>query len=115
MHNAQLNIPLSPVDSSPNLEEHLGGCVLLSDNSQLSICLPLSKSVMARKLVLDALDERCVEIEEENDDLYVVSRALYNAQCIMHNAQLLNNSQFSILNSQIDLHASGTALRFLTA
>ena len=115
MHNAQLNIPLSPVDSSPNLEEHLGGCVLLSDNSQLSICLPLSKSVRARELVLDALNGRVVEVEEENDDLYVLSRALYNAQCIMHNAQLLNNSQFSILNSQIDLHASGTALRFLTA
>ena len=26
-----------------------------------------------------------------------------------------NNSQFSIFNSQIDLHHSGTALRFLTA
>ena len=84
-------------------------------NSQLSIRLPLSKSVMARELVLDALNGRCVEIEEENDDLYVLSRALHNAQCIMHNAQLLNNSQFSIFNSQIDLHHSGTALRFLTA
>ena len=84
-------------------------------NSQLSIRLPLSKSVMARELVLDALNGRCVEIEEENDDLLVLSRALHNAQCIMHNAQLLNNSQFSIFNSQIDLHHSGTALRFLTA
>ena len=84
-------------------------------NSQLSIRLPLSKSVMARELVLDALNGRCVEIEEENDDLYVLSRALHNAQCIMHSAQLLNNSQFSIFNSQIDLHHSGTALRFLTA
>ena len=88
---------------------------VVGHNSQLSIRLPLSKSVMARELVLDALNGRCVEIEEENDDLYVLSRALYNAQCIMHNAQLLNNSQFSIFNSKIDLHHSGTALRFLTA
>ncbi len=88
---------------------------VVGHNSQLSIRLPLSKSVRARELVLDALNGREVEMDEENDDLLVLSRALHNAQCIMHNAQLLNNSQFSIFNSQIDLHHSGTALRFLTA
>ena len=88
---------------------------VVGHNSQLSIRLPLSKSVRARELVLDALNGREVEMDEENDDLLVLWRALHNAQCIMHNAQLLNNSQFSIFNSQIDLHHSGTALRFLTA
>ena len=94
-------------------------------NSQLSIRLPLSKSVMARELVLDALNGRCVEIEEENDDLYVLSRALHNAQSketrdtrhetrdIVSQYLLCEtlNSQLSTLN----LNASGTALRFLTA
>ena len=137
--------------------------------------LPLSKSVRARELVLDALNGRCVEVEDDNDDIFVLSRALkqctmHNAQCtifaisennqacldcraeqksqpkevifaisennqacldcraeqksrpkgVMHNAQLSDQSdqsdvsdnfQLSILN----LNASGTALRFLTA
>ena len=47
--------------------------------------LPLSKSVRARELVLDALNGRCVEVEDDNDDIFVLSRAL--SQCTMHNAQ----------------------------
>ena len=47
--------------------------------------LPLSKSVRARELVLDALNGRCVEVEDDNDDIFVLSRALN--QCTMHNAQ----------------------------
>ena len=102
------------------------------ENCQFSIVLPLSKSVRARELVLDALDGQCVEVDEENDDLFVLSRALHNAQLeetrdtryeirdtrnqqsTVDNRQLLEvtfNSQFSIFN----LEASGTALRFLTA
>ncbi|MBO5345479.1 MAG: hypothetical protein J6A44_01060 [Paludibacteraceae bacterium] len=42
--------------------------------------LPLSKSVRARELVLDALNGFEVEIEDDNDDIFVLSRALYNAQ-----------------------------------
>ena len=80
-------------------------------NSQLldkyRLSLPLSKSVRARELVLDALNNRCVEIDEENDDIFVLSRALYNAQL----SDVSDNSQLSTLN----LNASGTALRFLTA
>ena len=82
--------------------------------------LPLSKSVRARELVLDALSGFDVNIEEDNDDLFVLSRALYNSQFTIHNSQLSDksdwsdesdNSQFSILN----LKDSGTALRFMTA
>ncbi|MBO5729426.1 MAG: 3-phosphoshikimate 1-carboxyvinyltransferase [Paludibacteraceae bacterium] len=74
----------------------------------------------ARELVLDALEGRKIEIEEENDDIFVLSRALYNAQCIMHNAQLLDRSDQLDLSdgsqlSTFNLHASGTALRFMTA
>ena len=47
--------------------------------------LPLLKSVRARELVLDALNGRCVEVEDDNDDIFVLSRALN--QCTMHNAQ----------------------------
>ena len=75
------------------------------DEGRLSVCLPLSKSVRARELVLDALNGREVEIEDENDDIFVLSRAL--KQCTMHNAQC------TITN--LDLHHSGTALRFMTA
>ena len=74
---------------------------------QIMLDLPLSKSVRARELVLDALNNRCVEIDEENDDIFVLSRALYNAQL----SDQSDNSQLSTLN----LNASGTALRFLTA
>ena len=90
------------------------------ENYQFPIALPLSKSVMARELVLNALNGQCIGVDDENDDLFVLSRALHNAQCTMHNAQLSDlsdasdlsdNSQFSTLN----LNASGTALRFLTA
>ena len=76
-------------------------------NSQLSLCLPLSKSVRARELVLDALNGREIEIEDENDDIFVLSKALYNARLLNQS----DNSQLSTLN----LNASGTALRFLTA
>jgi 3-phosphoshikimate 1-carboxyvinyltransferase len=56
--------------------------------------------VRARELVLDALNGREIEIEDENDDIFVLSRALYNAQ---------------LSGIILDLKASGTALRFLTA
>ena len=131
MCNSQFSI-LSPKAQRPSVL-----------NSQLSIRLPLSKSVRARELVLDALNGRAIEIEEENDDLFVLSRAL--KQCTMHNAQLsnqsdlsdvsdvsddsnqsddsdqsdvLDNSQLSTFNFQLstlNLNASGTALRFMTA
>ena len=92
------------------------------DEGRVLIALPLSKSVRARELVLDALAGKVVEIEEENDDIFVLSRALrqcttnglelqrkmHNAQCIMHNAQLDEICE-------LDLHHSGTALRFMTA
>jgi 3-phosphoshikimate 1-carboxyvinyltransferase len=56
--------------------------------------------VRARELVLDALNGREIEIEDENDDIFVLSRALYNAQ---------------LSGIILDLKASGTALRFFTA
>ena len=74
------------------------------DNIRFLIGLPLSKSVRARELVLDALDGREVEIEDDNDDIFVLSRAL--KQCKEHSMQL---------DVELDLHYSGTALRFLTA
>ena len=86
----------------------------------VQLSLPLSKSVRARELVLDALNGREIEVEEENDDIFVLSRALYNSQFTIHNSQLSDksdwsdesdNAQFSIFN----LKDSGTALRFMTA
>ena len=74
------------------------------ENIRFLIGLPLSKSVRARELVLDALDGREVEIEDDNDDIFVLSRAL--KQCKEHSMQL---------DVELDLHHSGTALRFLTA
>ena len=68
--------------------------------------LPLSKSVRARELVLDALNGRCVEVEDDNDDIFVLSRALkqctmHNAQCTMHNAQCtMHNAQCTIFAEQ---------------
>ena len=113
--------------------------------------LPLSKSVRARELVLDALNGFEVEIEDDNDDIFVLSRALCNAQCtifaisennqacldcraeqksqpkgVIHNSQLSDQSDVSDQSDQSDqsdnsqlstlnLNASGTALRFMTA
>ena len=87
---------------------------------QIMLDLPLSKSVRARELVLDALNGREIEVEEENDDIFVLSRALYNSQFIIHNSQLSDQSDYSKWsdNTQLltlNLKASGTALRFLTA
>ena len=74
------------------------------DNIRFLIGLPLSKSVRARELVLDALAGEKIEIEDDNDDIFVLSRAL--KQCKGHSMQL---------DVELDLHHSGTALRFLTA
>lgn len=74
------------------------------DNIRFLIGLPLSKSVRARELVLDALAGEKIEIEDDNDDIFVLSRAL--KQCKEHSMQL---------DVELDLHHSGTALRFLTA
>ncbi len=106
MHNAQFIIDSSETQNIASL--------------LVGFDLPLSKSVRARELVLDALNGREIEVEEENDDIFVLSRALYNSQFTIHNSQLSDksdwsdesdNSQFSILN----LRDSGTALRFMTA
>ena len=74
------------------------------ENIRFLIGLPLSKSVRARELVLDALAGEKIEIEDDNDDIFVLSRAL--KQCKEHSMQL---------DVELDLHHSGTALRFLTA
>ena len=74
------------------------------DNIRFLIGLPLSKSVRARELVLDVLAGEKIEIEDDNDDIFVLSRAL--KQCKEHSMQL---------DVELDLHHSGTALRFLTA
>ncbi len=76
------------------------------DSIRYFMTLPLSKSVRARELVLDALNGREIEIEDDNDDVFVLSRAL--KQCTMHNEQLG-------VGFELDLHHSGTALRFMTA
>ena len=73
------------------------------DETWKLIDLPLSKSVRARELVLDALNGREIEIDDENDDIYVLSRAL--KQC----------GEKRGAEVELDLHHSGTALRFLTA
>ncbi|MBO7213235.1 MAG: hypothetical protein J6U99_01590, partial [Rikenellaceae bacterium] len=73
----------------------------------------------ARELVLNALAGEKVDIDLENDDLFVLSRALYNAQLSDQSDQsdqsdlsdVSDNSQLSTLN----LNASGTALRFMIA
>ena len=46
------------------------------DSIRYFMTLPLSKSVRARELVLDALNGREIEVEDENDDIFVLSRAL---------------------------------------
>ena len=74
------------------------------ENIRFLIGLPLSKSVRARELVLDVLAGEKIEIEDDNDDIFVLSRAL--KQCKEHSMQL---------DVELDLHHSGTALRFLTA
>ena len=106
MHNAQCYIGETTLSFlSPETQRPL-----------VQLSLPLSKSVRARELVLDALVGKIVEVEVENDDIFVLSRALN--QCTMHNAQLSDNFQLSTFNSQLstlNLNASGTALRFLTA
>ena len=111
----------------------------------VQLSLPLSKSVRARELVLDALNGREIEVEEENDDIFVLSRALYNSQftifaisesnqacldCraeqksqpkgVIHNSQLSDKSDWSDESdnaqfSIFNLKDSGTALRFMTA
>ncbi len=73
------------------------------DEGRFTIDLPLSKSVRARELVLDALNGHEIEIEEANDDIFVMSRAL--KQCREQAGEAV----------ELDLHHSGTALRFLTA
>ena len=74
------------------------------ENIRFLIGLPLSKSIRARELVLDALAGEKIEIEDDNDDIFVLSRVL--KQCKEHSMQL---------DVELDLHYSGTALRFLTA
>ena len=120
MHNAQFIIDSSETQNIASL--------LVGFN------LPLSKSVRARELVLDALSGFDVKIEEDNDDLFVLSRALYNSQFTIHNSQLSDqsdvsdNSQlfidrdsktfgstFNFQLSTLNLKDSGTALRFMTA
>ena len=76
------------------------------DSIRYFMTLPLSKSVRARELVLDALNGREIEVEDDNDDVFVLSRAL--KQCTMYNEQLG-------VGFELDLHHSGTALRFMTA
>ena len=73
-----------------------------SDDKEHFISLPLSKSVRARELVLDALAGVEIDVETENDDIFVLSQALRDA---------LNKDGCAVL----DLHHSGTALRFMTA
>ena len=98
---------------------------------ELPIDLPLSKSVRARELVLDALAGNKIEIENENDDIFVLSRALNqctifaisenNQACLDCRAEqksqpkeVMHNAQLDV-RCELDLHHSGTALRFLTA
>ena len=64
---------------------HNSQCYIGETALNFQFSLPLSKSVRARELVLDALNGRCVEVEDDNDDIFVLSRAL--KQCTMHNAQ----------------------------
>ena len=64
---------------------HNAQCYIGETALNFQFSLPLSKSVRARELVLDALNGRCVEVEDDNDDIFVLSRALN--QCTMHNAQ----------------------------
>ena len=114
-------------------------CYIGQTNLNYQFSLPLSKSVRARELVLDALNGRCVEVEDDNDDIFVLSRALKQSRPkeVMHNAQLSDQSdqsdvsdnfqlstfyrqrlkdlRFNSQLSTLDLKDSGTALRFLTA
>ena len=113
---------------------HNAQCYIGETTLSFKLSLPLSKSVRARELVLDALAGKIVEVEDENDDIFVLSRALYNSQFTIHNSQFTIhncqtsqtsqtrrttlNSQLSTFNFQLstlNLNASGTALRFLTA
>ena len=116
MHNSQFIIDTSETQNIASL--------------LVGFDLPLSKSVRARELVLDALNGCAVEIEDDNDDIFVLSRALKqctifaisenNQACldcraeqksrqkeVMHNAQLSDqsdqsdNSQLSTLNFQL--------------
>lgn len=81
-------------------------------NSQLldkyRLSLPLSKSVRARELILDGLNGKCVDIESDNDDIYVLSRALRECVVCVEKGGVDGCCL-------LDLHHSGTALRFMTA
>ncbi len=80
------------------------------DSIRYFMTLPLSKSVRARELVLDALNGREIEVEDENDDIFVLSRSL--KQCSRISILTIFKGRLEI---ELDLHDSGTALRFMTA
>ena len=80
------------------------------DSIRYFMTLPLSKSVRARELVLDALSGKDIAIESENNDIFVLSRAL-NQCCRMSRLTIFKGG----VEIELDLHHSGTALRFMTA
>ena len=111
MHNSQLDIPLSPADSSPNSGEQLGGAQLSTFNSQLSTYECVDTEEKQRELVemlkgmkMFAFDTETTSLEVLDAELVGFSFAMHNAQCTMHNSDLLDlsdNSQLSTLNSQL--------------
>ena len=110
MHNSQLDIPLSPAESSPNLGEQLGGAQLASFDAEKVNYVCVDTEEKQRELVemlkgvkMFAFDTETTSLEVLDAELVGFSFAMHNAQCTMHNSDLLDsseNSQLSTLNSQ---------------
>ena len=91
---------------------HNAQCYIGETALNFQFSLPLSKSVRARELVLDALNGRCVEVEDDNDDIFVLSRALN--QCTMHNAQLSDQSDQSDVSDNFQLFIAKGSKTFVS-
>ena len=88
-------------------------------NLSAEVQLPSSKSISNRALVLAALSGGGIGLLSNVSDCDD-TRAMVNAQCIIHNGQCtIHNSQFTIHNGEgarvIDVGAAGTTMRFLTS
>ena len=69
IHNSQLDIPLSPADSSHNLGEQLGGSQLSTFNSQLSTYVCVDTEEKQRKLVDRLLGVKMFAFDTETTSL----------------------------------------------
>ena len=110
IHNSQLDIPLSPADSSPNLGELLGVAQLASFDADKVNYVCVDTEEKQRELVevlmgvkMFAFDTETTSLDVLDAELVGFSFAMHNVQCTMHNSDLLDGSDLSDLseNSQL--------------